>query len=74
MDASSQHVRSDDMRTGDPYKGMEVLIVRGDAKMHFGVVQGTRVKDGQVIVEVTTSTRQINTTISLNMDDVVERL
>jgi hypothetical protein len=68
---------SDDIRekmyTGDVYRGMEVTILEGDAKSHFGVVKGTRVKDGRTIIDVQTSTRTINTMIALDVSSVKER-
>jgi hypothetical protein len=61
------------MYTGDVYKGIEVSIHEGDAKMHFGVVQGARLKEGRVTVDVLTSTRTINTVITLDILSVKER-
>jgi hypothetical protein len=61
------------MYTGDLYRNMEVSIHEGDAKMHCGVVQGTRVKDGRAVVDVLTSTRTINTVIALDALSVTER-
>jgi hypothetical protein len=49
----SMHVT---MYTGDPYKGMEVYIQQGDAKMHYGVIQGSGTKEGKVVVNVLTTT------------------
>jgi transcription elongation factor len=60
------------MYTGDTYKGMEVSIHEGDAKMHSGVVLGTRSKDGRLFVDVRTSTRTINTTFVLDVRSVKE--
>ena len=61
------------MYTGDPYKGMEVYIQQGDAKMHYGVVQGSRTKEDKVVVDVLTTTRTINTVVALDLDHVKER-
>jgi hypothetical protein len=60
------------MYTGDMYKGMEVSIHEGDAKMHSGVIRGTRSKEGRVIVDVLTSTRTINTVVALDILSVRE--
>jgi hypothetical protein len=60
------------MYTGDMYKGVEVFIQAGDAKMHSGVVLGTRSKDGRIFVDVRTSSRTINTTIALDVRSVTE--
>ena len=69
--------RRDDIRakmyTGDLYKGMEVSIHSGDAKMHFSVVQATRSKEGRVIVDVLTLTWTINTVATLDLLHVKER-
>ena len=62
------------MYTGDPYKNMEVVIHKSDAKMHFGTVKGTRVNsEGRVMVDVQTLTRTINTVIALDVESVKER-
>jgi hypothetical protein len=61
------------MYTGDPYKGMEVFIQKGEAKMHFGVVKGSRKKDGRMIVDVLTTTRAENSVYVLALDSVRER-
>jgi hypothetical protein len=61
------------MYTGDPYKGMEVFIQQGEAKMHFGVVKGSREKDGRTIVDVLTTTRTVNGVYALDLDSVRER-
>jgi hypothetical protein len=64
---------SSKMYTGDPYKGMVVFIQQGEAKMHFGVVKGSRKKDGRTIVDVLTTTRTVNSVYVLDLDSIRER-
>lgn len=62
-------------RTIDPYKNMEVRIVKGDAKRHFGVVKGTRKSaKGEDLADVMTSTKAVNTFNTYLFEDLRERL
>jgi hypothetical protein len=61
------------MYTCDPYKGMEISINVGDAKRLFAVVTGSRTVRGKVVVDVITTTRTINTAMTLNIESVRER-
>jgi len=59
------------MYTGDPYRGMEVRIQAGEGKLHRGVVIQSVEKETWYVV-VKTTTRTINTTMTLNVNDVRE--
>jgi len=59
------------MYTGDPYEGMEVRIHAGEGKLHGGVVIQSIKRETQYVV-VKTMTRTINTTMTLNIEDVTE--
>ena len=59
------------MHTGDPYVGMEVKINIGEGKLHGGVVIQMLEREELYIV-VKTTTRLINTTHTLKIDDVTE--
>jgi len=60
------------MYTANPYKGMEVRITAGEAKMHSGVVLDSilaeKVDDIRLVVK--TTSRAIDTVIHLTIDDV----
>lgn len=58
---------------GDLYRGMEVSVVAGNLKMHYGTVKGTREKSDKVVVDVLMSTQMVNTLASFNVEDVRER-
>jgi hypothetical protein len=62
------------MYTGDPYKGMEVRIIAGEAKMHTGVVLDTRQVEGEydILLIVRTTSRTINNVMHLSINDVNE--
>jgi hypothetical protein len=68
-----EDIHSKMMYTGDPYRGMEVFIQQGDAKMHFGDIKGSQKKDGRMIVDILTTTRTINGIYTLDLDSVRER-
>jgi hypothetical protein len=62
-------------RVVDPYKHMEVKILKGPAKRHFGTIIGTRRSpEGDELVDVLTSTQAINTVITYHVKHVKERL
>jgi hypothetical protein len=64
----------DKMFTGDRYRNMEVSIHKGDAKGHFGVIRGSHyTSKGDIIFDVQTSTRVVNTTNSYPGDHLRER-
>jgi hypothetical protein len=61
------------MYTGDPLQGMEIIIQVGDLKMHHGVIiQTTLKKEGAVAIVVETTTRSVNTRITLDLTMVAE--
>ncbi|RDB29240.1 Transcription elongation factor SPT5 [Hypsizygus marmoreus] len=62
------------MHTGDRYRNMEVVIVKGDAKCHFGMIKGTHQSStGDTLVEVMTATRTVNTLNTYEIKDLRER-
>lgn len=59
------------MYTGpDPLKDMEVVIQAGDCKSHHAVVLGTRRKEDNDVVDVRTTTKVENVTLTLDMGDI----
>jgi hypothetical protein len=61
------------MHTGaDVYKHMEVRIVKGDAKIHMGIISASHCVDGKLILDVRTTTRTTNTIIQLFEQDINE--
>jgi hypothetical protein len=54
------------------YEHMEVRIVKGDAKIHMGVISASRRVDGKLVLDVRTTTRTTNTVIQLFEQDVKE--
>jgi hypothetical protein len=62
------------MYTGtDIYKNMEVAILSGDAKQHYGVIIASHTVKGRLFLDVQTMTRTINTLICLPEQDIKER-
>jgi hypothetical protein len=62
-------------RTAERYKHMEVRILKGDAKRHFGVVKGThKSPEGEELIDVLTSTRVTNSLGIYHIKDLQERL
>jgi hypothetical protein len=62
-------------RTVDRYKHMEVRILKGELKRHFGVIRGTHKSlEGEDLVEVQTSTKAINSICTYKPQDLQERL
>jgi hypothetical protein len=60
------------MHTGDVYKGMEIKIHQGPAKMHHGVVIQTHEKDGKISFIAHTTTCTVNYKLKLDVDAVTE--
>jgi hypothetical protein len=61
------------MHTGaDVYEYMEVHIVKGDAKIHMGVISASRRVDSKLVLDVQTTTQTTNTVIQLFKQDVKE--
>jgi ribosomal protein L24 len=62
-------------RTAERYKHMEVRILKGDAKRHFGVIKGThKSPEGEELIDVLTSTRVTNSVGIYHIKDLQERL
>jgi hypothetical protein len=62
------------MYTGaDIYKNMEVAILSGDAKQHYGVIVASRTVKGRLVLDVQTTTWTINTLICLPKQDIKEQ-
>lgn len=62
-------------RTVDRYKHMEVQILKGEAKRHFGVIKGThKSPEGEELFDVQTSTKAVNSVIIFHSQDLQERL
>jgi hypothetical protein len=55
------------------YKNMEVAILSGDAKQHYGVIIVSRTIKGRLFLDVQTMTWTINTLIRLPEQDIKER-
>ncbi|RDB22714.1 Transcription elongation factor SPT5 [Hypsizygus marmoreus] len=65
---------SQQMYTGDRYRHMEVTILKGDAKRHFGVIRGMRVSaKGEPLFDVLTATRTVNTVLTYQPQELKER-
>ncbi|KAF9455556.1 hypothetical protein BDZ94DRAFT_1363706 [Collybia nuda] len=61
-------------RVVDRYRHMEVKIIKGDLKRHFGSIIGTyKSKDGEDLFQVRTSTRATNTVNTYHVNDLRER-
>jgi hypothetical protein len=62
------------MYTGaDIYKHMEVVILSGDAKQHYGVIIASHTVKGKLLLDVQTMTWTTNTLIRLPEQDIKER-
>ena len=63
----------DPMRTGDPFRGMNVRIVKGNLKGHQVTVLGsTLVLNDKFIVTLRIDTQAVKTVVELDNDDVIE--
>ena len=58
----------------DPYRHMEVTILKGVYKTHTGSVKSTEEREGVEYVIVNTETPPTFYTVTLRVDDVRERL
>jgi hypothetical protein len=56
----------------DPYRQLEVIIMVGHAKGHFGVILATRTKDNKIVVDVQTTTMLPNIVCTFAEDNVRE--
>lgn len=62
-------------KTVDRYKHMEVQIVEGDAKRHFGIIKGThKSPEGEELFDVQTSTKTVNSVMTYRIKSLRERL
>ncbi|RDB14996.1 hypothetical protein Hypma_016132 [Hypsizygus marmoreus] len=65
---------SQKMYTGDKFKHMEVMILKGDAKHHFGMIKGTcLLAKGETLFDVLTATRIINMVLTYEPQQLKEQ-
>ena len=61
------------MHTGDPFRGMNVRVIKGNLKGHRATVLGsTPVLNEKFSVTLRIDTQAVKTTVELDNDDVTE--
>ena len=61
------------MHTGDPFRGMNVRVIKGNLKGHRATVLGsTLVLNNKFIVTLRIDTQTVKMVVELDNDDVIE--
>ena len=61
------------MRTGDPFRGMNVRVIKGNLKGHQATILGsTLIVNEKFSVTLRIDTQTVKTTVEVDNDEVIE--